>query len=197
MPKPWPISLAPVASLHLAEAAFARFKPRFDEIAPALVPPVRIDLAAASEQARRVAAALASPMIRGRVLDLAASGTVDQRAIDELEAVAWAAYYAHYRLLQASATHAEVAIPASVVQRAFEVRNRMLKTLEYHLDGDPEVMASLAHLRRGSGHLDLAHDLSGAADLYRQHRRAIEGDTRHYRESDVADALALSEEIHR
>jgi hypothetical protein len=76
-------------------------------------------------------------------------------------------------------------------------RRCMLKTIEYHLEDDPEAMAQITHIRAGSGHIDLANDLSELASMYKQYRELIKHDKKNYRETDEADARGLSEQILR
>ncbi|WP_437599741.1 hypothetical protein [Sorangium sp. So ce590] len=183
--------------IHTAEAAFHRVKPDLDAIPLAELDTPRLDLQAAAVQAIGVAETLSTPQLRQRIAAIAAAGALDAARIDGLESVAWATWFARYKFLLTSATHSGAALPATLVERAYETRARMLKTLEYHLDGDAEATAQLAHLRAGSGHLDLANDLSGAADMYRKHRDAIKDDKRNFRSEDEQDASALAEQILR
>ncbi|WP_437714609.1 hypothetical protein WMF45_50360 [Sorangium sp. So ce448] len=183
--------------LHTAEAAFQRLQSDLDAIPLAGLEVPRLDLQAAAVQAIGVAEALAAPKLRQRIAAIAATGALDATLIDRLEGVAWATWFARYKFLLTSATHSGAALPATLVERAYETRARMLKTLEYHLDGDAEAVAQLAHLRAGSGHLDLANDLSGAAEMYRKHREAIQDDKRNFRDEDEQDAATLAAQILR
>ncbi|HTN88027.1 MAG TPA: hypothetical protein VL242_30310 [Sorangium sp.] len=183
--------------IHSAEAAFHRVKPDLDAIPLAGLETPRLDLQAAAVQAIGVAKALSAPELRQRIAAIAAAGALDAALLDGLESVAWATWFARHKLLLTSATHSGAALPPSLVERAYETRARMLKTLEYHLDGDAEATAQLAHLRAGSGHLDLANDLSAAADMYRKHREAIKDDKRNFRGEDEKEASALAEQILR
>lgn len=183
--------------IHTAEAAFQRLKPELDAMPLAGLDSPRLDLQAAAVQAIRVAEMLSAPELRQRITAIAATGALDVALLDGLETVAWATWFARHKVLLSSATHSGAALPASLVARAYEIRARMLKTLEYHLDDDPEATAQLAHLRSGSGHLDLANDLSGAADMYRRYRARIQDDKRNYRCEDEQEASAIAEQIVR
>jgi hypothetical protein len=55
-------------------------------------------------------------------------------------------------------------------------------------------VSDLAYIRSGSGHLDLANALSGTAALYGQHLAVIKGDTKNYRDTDAAQAIAARED---
>ncbi|MGK3998005.1 hypothetical protein [Sorangium sp. So ce1024] len=183
--------------IHIAEAAFNRVKPDLDAIPLAGLETPRLDLQAAAVQAIGVAKALSAPELRQRIAAIAAAGALDAALLEGLESIAWATWFARHKLLLTSATHSGAALPPSLVERAYETRARMLKTLEYHLEGDAEATAQLAHLRAGSGHLDLANDLSAAAEMYRKHREAIKDDKRNFRGDDEKEASALAEQILR
>ncbi|WP_437676153.1 hypothetical protein [Sorangium sp. So ce131] len=185
------------SNLHIAEAAFNRVKPSLDAMPLTGLDTPRLDLQAAAVQAIGVAQTLSAPLLRQRITAIAATGALDAALIDGLESVAWATWFARHKFLLTSATHSGAALPAALVERASETRARMLKTLEYHLDDDPEAAAQLAHLRAGAGHLDLANDLSGAAAMYRKHHESIKHDKRNYRVEDEQDASALAEQILR
>jgi hypothetical protein len=100
-------------------------------------------------------------------------------------------------MLQAGATHTEASLPVSLVEAAFTVRGRMLKALEYNLEGDEDATRRLAGIRAGAGHLDLANDLQALAAMYREFKAEVEHDRKNYRKGDRAEAQKLAEQILR
>lgn len=82
-------------------------------------------------------------------------------------------------------------IPIALLTEAADSRALLLKVLDYHLGDDAAVVAELADIRKGSGHLDLASDLQRLAKLARSQAAELAGDR--YLPADAAaqaDALA-------
>lgn len=73
----------------------------------------------------------------------------------------------------------------------------MLKLCEYHFGDQPVDGAEIADIRLGTGHIDLALDLSRLAKLYQKHKNVIKKDPKHYVASDANDARTHSGEILR
>jgi hypothetical protein len=184
-------------SSHIAEIRFNERKADLDAIPLAGLEPVRIDMQAAAVQALGVAELLSRPENQAKIAALATAGLCEGDLIPRLESVAWATWYTRHKLLLASATHSEATLPEALSGRAQEVRGRMLKTLDYHLDDNATAMAQLAHIRAGSGHHDLANDLSDLAAMYRAHHDEIRHDRKKYRDTDEREARDLSQQILR
>jgi hypothetical protein len=85
-------------------------------------------------------------------------------------------------------------LPASLVVSAFELRARMLRCADYQLDDERE-QRELARIRSGSGHVDLADDLSALARLYEIHQKALAKDQKSFRAEDAGAARALASSI--
>jgi hypothetical protein len=183
--------------LLTAEACFEALRARLDADGIEGVDNPRIDLQAAAVQALSVANALAEPGVRKTIAAIASTGAIDLALIDDLEQVAWAAWFARHKAQQTSITYTEATLPAAIVADASEVRARMLKTLSYNLEEDTEAMAAIAKIRAGSGHLDLADDLAACASMYRRYHAGIRADPKNFRATDVVDAERLSERILR
>lgn len=183
--------------LHVAEAAFRALQPELDAIPLAGLDPLKLDLQAAAVHALGVAEMLAEAEIRAKIVAMAKVSALNLQRVDQLEKAAWATWFVRHQLLRASAMHSEATLPTAIVEQGFELRGRMLKTLEYHLDGDAEAMAQIVHIRSGSGHLDLADDLSSVASMYHQHHDGIRHDKKNFRETDARDAQGLSAQILR
>jgi len=184
-------------SSHIAETRFNELQSELDDISLAGLEPVKIDMQAAAVQALGVAELLSRPENREKIAALAKAGLVEEKLNPRLETVAWATWYTRHKLLLASATHSEATLPDALSARAQEVRGRMLKTLDYHLDDNPKAMAQLGHIRAGAGHQDLANDLSDLAAMYRAHHEEIRHDRKKFRDTDEREARELSEQILR
>jgi hypothetical protein len=182
---------------HIAETRFNELKAELDDISLTGLEPVKIDMQAAAVQAIGVAELLSRPENREKIAALAEADLCEASLLPRLETVAWATWYTRHKLLLASATHSEATLPDALAGRAQEVRGRMLKTLDYHLDDNPKAMAQLAHIRAGGGHQDLANDLSDLAVMYRAHHEEIRHDRKKFRDTDEREARELSEQILR
>ncbi|TKD02245.1 hypothetical protein [Polyangium fumosum] len=181
--------------VHSAEASFELIKPRLVALDESTVRIPNIDVQQAAAAALGVDGLLRAAETRPKVEALGAAKLASGELLDGLADVARAAWYARYRLLQVSATHSEATLPVSLVEEAFVLRARMLKTLEYNLDDDASAMGRLTAIRAGSGHIDLGNDLLGAADLYREYEATLAQDKKNYRPSDEAEARKLSARI--
>lgn len=140
---------------------------------------------------------LREPAIKPKIAALAKSNLLNLALLEALPDLARAAWFSRYRLLQVGATHSEAALPVSLVTDALKIRRRMLKTLDYNLDEDPDAIARLTAIHLGTGHLDLANDLLACADFYRERKDAIDHDKKNYRKTDEADARRLADKILR
>ncbi len=180
-----------------AEDCFQRTKPALDAIAVNDIKSPTIDVQEAAVVVLGIDGLLREPATQTKVAALVKAGLLDGKLLEDLPDVARTAWFSRYRLLQVSATHSDASLPVSLVEEALALRRRMLKTLDYNLDGDVEAMARLDAIRLGSGYLDLANDLLANADLYRERRSDIEHDQKNYRKTDEADARRLADKILR
>ena len=140
---------------------------------------------------------LREPATKAKIAVLVKAGLINGALLEALPDIARAAWFSRYRLLQVSATHSEAALPISLVDSSLKVRRRMLKTLDYNLDEDPDDLARLAAIHLGSGHLDMANDLLACADYYRERKGDIDHDRKNYRKTYEADARRLADKILR
>jgi hypothetical protein len=180
-----------------AEDCFQRTKPTLDALAASDIKSPSIDVQEAAVVVLGIDGLLREPATQTKVAALVKAGLLDGQLLEDLADVARAAWFSRYRLLQVSAVHSDASLPASLVEEALSLRRRMLKTLDYNLDGDVDAMARLDAIRLGSGYLDLANDLLANADLYRERRSDIESDQKNYRKTDEADARRLADKILR
>lgn len=115
--------------------------------------------------------------------------------LDELEDLAWAAWYAHEQRLIQRQQHSAAKLPVGLLQEARTLRAEMLSVLEYRFHESPSVRQELRNIRQGSGYLDLSRDLSRLAALYKVHAFALGGDAHRYRAADTDRATRLAAEI--
>lgn len=121
----------------------------------------------------------------------------DLAYLDLIERAAQAALYLIVKIKLASASATEAKLPESLVAEATEVRARMLRLLDYYFDDDPVVGPRLVEVRQNRGYLDLAEDLVKLATIEDEQIEVIQGDTRHFRATDRADAHRLADRIRK
>ena len=117
---------------------------------------------------------------------------------DRLETVAAAAWYAQVQLDSAMATTTEAKVPLSLLQESGDTKERMMKVVEYHLAHRSETLGrEIANIRSGTGHADLASDLSRLRILYVEQRDFLpqSGSDPHYLPEDAESAGRLSSRI--
>lgn len=194
-----PASLDPAddSLFKSAEDCFQRQKPALDALAASDLRSPTIDVQEAAIVVLGIEGLLREPATKAKIAALVKAGLVNGALLEELADIARAAWFSRYRLLQVSATHSEAALPISLVNDALSLRRRMLKTLDYNLDEDPDDIARLAAIHIGSGHLDMANDLLACADYYRERTSDIDHDKKNYRKTDEADARRLADKILR
>lgn len=119
------------------------------------------------------------------------------RSLDLLEPAAIAVLHTRAELASAIAAAGSTRVPIGLVADAADTKARMLRLLELYFAEELEAVArDLADIRRGSGHVDLAADLSRLATLYRAHASLLAGaDARFYQASDADTAEALARQI--
>ena len=180
-----------------AEDCFQRTKPTLDALAINDIKSPTIDVQEAAVVVLGIDGLLREPATKAKIAALVKIGLLDGKLLENLPDVARTAWFSRYRLLQVSATHSEAALPIALVEEALTLRRRMLKTLDYNLDDDPDAVVRLNAIRIGAGHLDMANDLLANADFYRERKSDIEHDQKNYRKTDEADARRLADKILR
>lgn len=120
----------------------------------------------------------------------------DVGLLDRLEPLAWALWYSNTQRLSVEAAAEGSSITAATLSTALEVKARMMRVCEYVLIDHPTVGREVADIRSGTGHKDLATDLTRLANLYDLHEGLLaEMGGGHYRRSDSDDAKRLASRI--
>lgn len=158
--------------------------------------PPRLDPSAAAILALEISrTTLRDPAIAQR-FDLLHAELLERDARARIEPAAWALWYATMQRQSAEASSTDAKLSASLIALATETRQRMIKVLEYVHGDDAKIAAELADIRRGSGHVDLASDLSKLADLYGRVGRQLKDEAGpQYRPADRRRAGELAGRI--
>ncbi|HRI68154.1 MAG TPA: hypothetical protein PK156_28185 [Polyangium sp.] len=193
-PKKHPVP-EPKLSPHSTEVAFNHVRADLDALSRTEIRQPNFNLQEGALVALAAHGLLDTPETRTVVDALANAGVVNSKLISNLATIAHAAWFVRHKLDLAEAVHSDAALPAQLVSDAMELRKRMLKVLDYHLDADAQAQSLLAGIRAGSGHLDLANDLIALADMYEDHAPVIRNDKKGYRAPDMANARQTADSI--
>lgn len=183
------------ADMARGRAAFERILPRITSLDDEELAAVTTNIAAGALAAIGVAAEISKADILQR-FELLPPELFDIAHVHDLKDMAWGTLHAARMADQARYLQSRARIPADVLEEATEVEARMQACCEYHLGDHPTAGPELARLSPGHGHTDLADDLLGYATLYEKHRDVLEKDPKHYRATDLADAIRLGDEIY-
>jgi hypothetical protein len=121
----------------------------------------------------------------------------DVQHVDRLESAALATWHASLALRNATALTSGAKIPDTVVAEATDLKQTMMKVLDYYLGQSTDVYNILADIRGGTGYVDLASDLARLAELYQIHAPVLAVDTVRYKATDREDAGRLAQAIHQ
>jgi hypothetical protein len=174
--------------------AFDSLVPRYKALPAESIATLNADAARAAIAALGVAARANEPELFARFKSLP-NKEFDSKLVEELPTIAWGCWYAATENEKSRATSTEAKLPAELVQKAVATENRMQACCEYYLNDHPDVGSQLAALRAGSGHQDLAADLLGYANIYREHWDVLSADKKHFRAADADDAVKIAEEM--
>jgi hypothetical protein len=176
------------------QTAFTELKPHLDALPIDRLLRTNVDIEAIAIAVLGVAQRVTQPPWYPRFQSLPHE-EFDLSRVDQLPAVAWAAWYAAKQANNVRALMSSAKLPSALIVRATEIEGRMQRLCEYHLSDHPEIGRVLARLRSGGGYRDLAGDLLGYADIYRAQRDLLSRDTKHYRPTDLNDAIHTAEEM--
>lgn len=177
-----------------AKKAFEASLPRIKGVAKDTVASINLDVQDAVIVALRVARFVKQAGVRKR-FGLLHKDLFDQALLDDLETRALSAHHAQGELTAARALSSEAKLPLSLVDKASEVKERMLEVVGYTLKKDTKVAKRVAAIRPGTGYKDLSSDLSQLAAIYEEKHDVVSKDAVNYRSSDAKDARILSQEI--
>jgi len=116
---------------------------------------------------------------------------------ERLEPAAWAVWYASVRRTSAEVSESSAKVSVNTLTKATETKARMMRVVEYILGDHPEAGSEVESIRAGTGHFDLAMDLSRLAVLYRDYAEDLADAGRRYRPKDQGLANSLSGSILR
>lgn len=176
----------------LGETALTNLAPRLKALEPHEIVSARVDVDTAALASLATYARATAPTLRARFQKQHEVGEFDIAHLDDLEDLAFAVLSAHAEASAFRATDSSAKLPASLVERAIEIEQRMQALCEYHFRDDPEIAAELDRLRPVSGHRDLASDLNGYARIYELRLGVVASDKKHYRDTDIDDARQVA-----
>ncbi len=177
----------------MALQAFEAIRAELEALPAGELVTLRVDLRRAGAIAHSVAVRDAAPERRAAFEKVATTGLYDIAALDALPRVARGAWHVRRQQLRVLARASGAAVSEEDVRLAYATRARMMRVLEHWLGDHRAIAEELEHLRASTGHEDLATDLDTLVEIYRRDdvRPVIERDHKHYRATDVTDALRL------
>jgi hypothetical protein len=185
---------APAYDPASGEKALALVKPLLLALPADEIETPRLDLELAALTALNVARLVHEPSLLERFRAMPAA-EIDREAVDRLEPFAWAAWHAHRAHQIAARSSSAAVVPVALAEAATELERRMQRCVEYHLADHPEAAAKVAFLRAGTGYRDLAGDLMGYAELYRDYVDELRHDRKQYRVGDADEAVRLATQL--
>ena len=177
-----------------AEQAFEQWLSKIEGVPQAGLASSNTDRQKAAVAALGVTRFCNQPENRARFDALPASD-FNHAVLDSLEGESLACWHCTVKLKSASATTQTVKLPLELLQTAMELKKPMLLCTGYFLQNDAVAMKEVNDIRKGTGHLDLATDLSRLAILYRAHNDLLKVDPVHYQPTQADNADRLSQEI--
>ena len=181
----------PMYDAIVGERALLHLMPRLNILSADQLEKPRGDLELVATGALGLARLIREPNLRARFRALPPS-EFDPEWLDLLEPLAWALWHVHRTHQAASISAAAVVVPVDLVEAATDLERRMQTCVEYHLADHPDAGPKVAFLRVGTGYRDLAGDLMGYAELYRDYGEELRHDRKHYRAGDAGEAVVLA-----
>lgn len=185
---------APAYDPASGEKALAQVGPSLMALEPHEIESPRVDLELAALSALKVARLVREPSLLEGFRSMPAAH-FDRESIDQLEPLAWAAWHAHRAHQVAALSTSAAVVPVALAEAANELERRMQRCVEYHLADHAAAAPKVAFLRAGQGYRDLAGDLMGYAELYRDYVDELCHDRKQYREGDADEAVRLATQL--
>lgn len=126
---------------------------------------MRVDFADVAVRGLKVARKLEEAPIRAALESMPAP-YFDIAMVDRMEACSWAVYYAHTQRRKAEAGEQGGRVRATTLEKSLSCKGTMMRVGEYLFVDHPQAGPVVAAIRSGTGHSDLATDLTMLADLY-------------------------------
>jgi hypothetical protein len=120
----------------------------------------------------------------------------DMEHVELLQSAALATWHAALCLRTAGVQGTAAKVPEDIIISSTEVKQRMIKVLDYVVGTVDGVGDQVADIRGGTGYIDRADDMMRLADMYDIHIDAISGDSIHYRDTDATTARTLAHSIY-
>ncbi len=154
-----------------------------------------VDLADVSILGLHISRELLQPDVRSR-FERQDPQSFDHALLDRIEPASWGLWYANTRRASLEATAGGGRVKGTTLEQALATKARMMRVCEYMLVDDPKAGLEIASIRGGTGHKDLASDLTRLAALYDGHAELLaSGGGRYYDASDSAAAKASAGQI--
>lgn len=119
----------------------------------------------------------------------------DIQHVDRLEPSAMATWYTALMLRGALPLSTGARLPEELLAEGAEVKQRMIKVIEYMLGHSKPISTQVADIRGGKGHVDMADDLMQLGDIYEGNATALAEDRTHYRAEDAITAKKIAHGI--
>ncbi len=177
-----------------ARKAYEAMTPRMATLAKDDLALLNIDGQAAAILALSVSRFLAEPEPRARFA-LLHPRTFDPAHLGDLGTIALTVSHAYVELQSARAQTTEAKLPVALVDKATQVKERMLECTEYLFKRHATLSKEVASIRAGTGYRDTASDLLRLAKIYEDQKDKVEKDPVNYRDTDAADARLHAQEI--
>lgn len=178
----------------LGKKSFEKVKPALAQIPADRVQRVTVDLQSAAIISLHVASFVERPEIKASFLELPKKKFAPARLV-ELRDLGHATWYARTQAMADDAQASNAKAIAALLKDAIEVRQRMLRVVEYHFVDNPLMLAEAQSIRGGTGYQNVASDLTRVANLYEAHAKTLAHDGVWYRASDLATAREYAGEI--
>ncbi len=173
----------------LGRNAFEELAPLREALGPTVPPAPRLDMQRVAVLVIAIALRIAAARERFRNVE----AELPAETVDSLRPAGWALWFASIEREKARAKETHAMVPAELIDEGMGLKNRMMKVADYHLaDDEPDVSATLAKIRSGTGHIDLASDLNQLADIYDDYEPELRDDKKRYSPADATAARRVA-----
>jgi hypothetical protein len=146
-----------------------------------------LDLQKAAIFGLRMASELEKPETRAKFARLH-DELLSPSIVNRVGPAAWALWYASAQRETADAAASAQRLSLETLKRADELRKRMMRVAEYMFADDTDLGSEVASIRAGTGHADLASDLTRLAAIYDAKKALLSAAGEHYRAGDAKQA---------